>query len=234
MTARCPPVAKDSGYYTTTAFADHAIRCLQGARGEVMPGSRSSRTWRSRSPHFPLHAPPEDIARYRDRYLAAGTRSREASLASAARDGDRRLLPRRRWSRHSRPVTSSPKSWKSSGRARSSTPCPGRNLTDEQKQFQATKMAIHAAMVDRMDREIGRVLDQVRAMGAWDDTIIFFLSDNGTDATILVRGDGHDPRAAARLRRDRSSAWARAGPARATPRFAATRSGSTKAASPRR
>jgi arylsulfatase len=53
-------------------------------------------------------------------------------------------------------------------------------------------MAIHAAMVDRMDREIGRVLDQVRTMGAFDNTIVFFLSDNGADATIMVRGDGHD------------------------------------------
>jgi arylsulfatase A-like enzyme len=57
-------------------------------------------------------------------------------------------------------------------------------------------MAIHAAMIDRMDREIGRVLDQVRAMGAWDNTIIFFLSDNGADATMMVRGGGHDPAAA--------------------------------------
>ncbi len=43
---------------------------------------------------------------------------------------------------------------------------PWAELTDEQRGFQATKMAIHAAMVDRMDREIGRVLDQLRAMQA--------------------------------------------------------------------
>jgi arylsulfatase len=47
-------------------------------------------------------------------------------------------------------------------------------------------------MVDRMDREIGRVLDQLRAMGAFDNTLIFFLSDNGADASLLVRGEGHD------------------------------------------
>jgi arylsulfatase len=56
-------------------------------------------------------------------------------------------------------------------------------------------MAIHAAMVDRMDREIGRVLTQLRAMGAMDNTLIFFLSDNGASAEIMVRGDGHDPHA---------------------------------------
>ena len=54
-------------------------------------------------------------------------------------------------------------------------------------------MALHAAMVDRMDREIGRVLDQLRAMGTWDNTLILFLSDNGASAEIMVRDDGHDP-----------------------------------------
>jgi arylsulfatase A-like enzyme len=57
-------------------------------------------------------------------------------------------------------------------------------------------MSIHAAMVDRMDREIGRVLEQLRAMNAFEDTVIFFLSDNGADATVMVRGDGHDGEAA--------------------------------------
>ena len=69
---------------------------------------------------------------------------------------------------------------------------PWDELTPEQRRFQATKMAIHAAMVDRMDQEIGRVLEQVRSMGVWDNTLIMFLSDNGADATLLVRGDGHD------------------------------------------
>jgi len=71
-------------------------------------------------------------------------------------------------------------------------PVAWKALTAEQKRFQATKMALHAAMVDRMDREIGRVLDQVRAMGVLDNTVIFFLSDNGADATLMIRGEGHD------------------------------------------
>ena len=53
-------------------------------------------------------------------------------------------------------------------------------------------MAIHAAMVHRMDSEIGRVLDQLKAMGAFDNTLIFFLSDNGASAEQIIRGDGHD------------------------------------------
>ena len=56
-------------------------------------------------------------------------------------------------------------------------------------------MAIHAAMVDRMDREIGRVLAQLQAMQAVDNTLILFLSDNGASAERILRGDGHDPHA---------------------------------------
>jgi arylsulfatase len=57
-------------------------------------------------------------------------------------------------------------------------------------------MAIHAAMIDRMDREIGRVLDQLKAMGAFDNTVVMFASDNGASAEFLNRGDRHDPAAA--------------------------------------
>src|SRR4029450_13750970 len=49
-------------------------------------------------------------------------------------------------------------------------PVPWRDLTPEQREFQATKMAIHAAMVDRMDQEIGRILAQLKSMGAFDNT----------------------------------------------------------------
>ena len=74
-------------------------------------------------------------------------------------------------------------------------PLPWNELTEEQRRFQATKMAIHAAMIDRMDQEIGRILDQIKAMGAFENTIIFFASDNGASAEIMVRNGGHDPAA---------------------------------------
>ena len=43
---------------------------------------------------------------------------------------------------------------------------PWNTLTEGQKEFQAAKMSVHAAMIHRMDIEIGRILDQVKAMGA--------------------------------------------------------------------
>lgn len=74
-------------------------------------------------------------------------------------------------------------------------PLPWSELTDEQRRFQATKMAIHAAMVDRMDQEIGRIIAQLKAMGAFENTLIMFASDNGASAEIMVRNGGHDPKA---------------------------------------
>jgi len=67
-----------------------------------------------------------------------------------------------------------------------------KNLSSEQKSFQSTKMAIHAAMIDRMDQEIGRVLAQIKAMEAEENTIVFFVSDNGASAEQIIRGDMND------------------------------------------
>jgi arylsulfatase len=66
-------------------------------------------------------------------------------------------------------------------------------LTEIQKKFQAEKMAIHAAMVDCIDQEVGHLIAELKKNNLFDNTVIFFLSDNGCSAEIMVRGDGHDP-----------------------------------------
>jgi hypothetical protein len=71
-------------------------------------------------------------------------------------------------------------------------PIAWKSLRDQQKKFQATKMAIHAAMIHRVDIEIGRVFDQIKEMEQWENTLVLFLSDNGASAEIMVRDDGHD------------------------------------------
>ena len=65
-------------------------------------------------------------------------------------------------------------------------------LTVEQKKFQSTKMAIHAAMIHRMDIAIGRLVQQLKDMGAYENTLIMFVSDNGASAEQIIRGDKHD------------------------------------------
>jgi arylsulfatase len=188
---KLPEIPASAGYYATKATADHAIEFLK-EHARQYADKPFFQYLAFHAPHFPLHALPEDIARYRDRYLAGWDKLRQERHARQKKLGIREaalsaLEP------DVGPPYDFPDAIKQLGPGEINRPLPWKDLTDEQRRFQATKMAIHAAMVDRMDRELGRVLDQLRAMNAFDNTLILFLSDNGASAEIMVRGDGHDP-----------------------------------------
>ncbi len=228
---KLPSVKPDSGYYTTTAYADHAIKCLKehAAKYSDQPFFEYLAFT---CPHFPLQAPPEDIAKYRDRFRQGWDVLRQERWQRLTSMGivDCALSP---IERSVGPPYAFPKDVALLGPGEIDRPVPWAELTEAQRDFQATKMAIHAAMVDRMDQEIGRVLAQIKAMGAFENTIVLFLSDNGASAEMMVRGDGHDPSAPPGSAKTflclgpASPAW------RILP-FAGTRRGPTKAASPRR
>ena len=76
-----PPVPPDSGYYATTAIADHAIKCLK-EHAEKHAGTPFFQYVAFTAPHFPLHALPEDIARYRERYLGGWDDVRARALGA--------------------------------------------------------------------------------------------------------------------------------------------------------
>jgi len=182
-------------FYLTTATAEHAIECLQDHAANY-----SERPFfhylAFHAPHFPLHALPEDIERYRERYLRGWDHLRKVRHERQQQLGITDS-PLSALETDIGPPYDFPDQIALLGPGEVNRPLPWDSLTVEQQQFQATKMAIHAAMVDRMDREIGRVLEQLRAMDAFDNTWICFLSDNGASAEIMVRGDGHDPSAPA-------------------------------------
>jgi arylsulfatase len=189
-----PAVKPGDGYYATTAIADHAIKCLE-EHAERFIERPFFHYLCFTSPHFPLQAPGEDIAQYSRRYSEGW----EALRAERWRRLQNRGIVACRLSPLERdvgPPYDFPQAIEILGPGEVNRPLPWGELNDTQRQFQATKMAIHAAMVDRMDREIGRVLDQLRTMNALENTLIFFASDNGASAEIMVRGDGHDPQAA--------------------------------------
>lgn len=184
---------RDPSYYQAIGTAQHAIDCLEEHASNT-PDQPFFQYLAFNAPHFPLHALPEDIERYRDRYIEdwdvlrkeRHERQRKLGLSVAT------LSP---MEEEVGPPYAFPDQIAMLGPGEIVQPLPWTQLTGEQKRFQATKMAIHAAMIDRMDREIGRVLDQLRSMNALENTFICFLSDNGASAEIMVRGEGHDPSA---------------------------------------
>ena len=196
LTLNDQPIASpslDEGYYVTTAVAQRGVQLLNEHQQEHR-GEPFFLYLAFTSPHFPLHALPEDIARYKDRYRDGWDvvreqrwkRQRELGLHAADLSApERTTFPK--WN-----VDESGLKAKI-GAGEVGRAVPWTELSAEQQQFQATKMAIHAAMVDRMDREIGRVLEQLRAMQAFNNTLILFASDNGASAEQIIRGDMHDP-----------------------------------------
>lgn len=170
---KLPQPATDSGYYATVAIADHAVKCLKDHATEHA-ASPFFHYLCFTCPHFPLQAMAEDVARYRGRFSAGWDNLREARLKRMKEIGlvHCDLSPR----------TPGVPAWDT--------------LTSEEQAAWQQRMEVHAAMVDRMDREIGRVLAQLESMKALDNTAIFFLSDNGASAERVLRGDGDDPAAA--------------------------------------
>jgi len=185
------PVPTNSNYYATTAIADHAIRCLKDHAIRFQDRPFFSFVAFT-APHFPVQAPASDVERHRNRYLSGWDLLREERWGRIRSSGlvSGSLPP---LEREIGPPYEFPAALKSLGANEVNRPLPWAELSSSQRRFQADKMAVHAAMVDRMDQEIGRIVQQLRIMGHLEDTLLLFLSDNGASAEMMVRGDGHQP-----------------------------------------
>ena len=141
-------------FYMTDAFTDHTVATLRAHDPSQGPFFHYLAYT---APHWPLHAWPEDIEKYRDVYRMGW-------------DALRRQ-------RHARQLDM--------GVVRSAWPLSVRDPQVpkwedvEEKDRAALLMTVYAAMVDRMDQGIGRVLATIREMGAEDNTLVLFMSDNG-------------------------------------------------------
>lgn len=157
------PVARlPQDFYSSDYFATRLIDFL-GERPAKGKGGRPFFAYLAfTAPHWPLQAPPEDIARYKGRYDEGFDVLRERRLARQRELGI--LAPD--------VVAHTPRnrdgSWDS--------------LTAEQQALAARNMEIYAAMVDRLDQNVGRVIEALRASGELDNTVVVFLADNGAEA----------------------------------------------------
>ena len=185
-------VKPGGNYYGTVAITNHCVETLQ----EHLKSHADQPFFHYlayTAPHFPLQALPEDIARYQSVYAVGWDAIRQQRFEKQQQMG---LLPGVALSAVETevgPPYDFPEALPMLGPGEVNRPVKWASLTDEQRQFQASKMAIHAAMVDRIDQELGRVFELLASSGKLDNTLIFFLSDNGASAEMMVRDDGHDP-----------------------------------------
>jgi arylsulfatase A-like enzyme len=189
-----PPISKNSGFYGTIEIANKAIEQLKNHEQ-----TNSDQPFFSyvafTAPHFPLHALPEDIAEVGGRYAAGWDQARAKRWERIQKIG----LVKGQLSEVERavgPPYHFPDALEILGEGEVNRPIPWDSLNNNQQLFQIDKMTIHAAMVERMDKEIGKIIQQLKVMGALENTLILFLSDNGASAEIMVRADGHDSVAA--------------------------------------
>ena len=186
-----PPVDKENnnGYYTTNFFANKMIEFLRGHAVEHADAPFFA-LLAFTAPHFPLHAPQNVIDKYRKVYPGGGwdvIRQQRFERLTNMGLVDTLLSP---------PDYAVGPAYDYNlgllGPGEVAYPFPWESLNEIQKKFQAEKMAIYAAMIDCVDQETGRVVDELKKLGLFENTAIFIYSDNGSSPELIVRGDEHD------------------------------------------
>jgi arylsulfatase len=161
-------------FYSTNAITDHALDFLGGARKRNQPYFLYLAY---NAPHFPLHAPKDVIDQYAPIYEQGWDRIREQRFK---RQREMRLVDST-WEFTPRSVIPPNRVATPHGWANKQNPAWD-SIDAARRKDLARRMAVFAAMVEIMDRNIGRVVDDLRKSGELDNTLILFLSDNGACA----------------------------------------------------
>jgi arylsulfatase A-like enzyme len=156
------PVALPGDFYSTDFYTDKLIGFIEAQRQDGKPFLALA-TYTS--PHWPLQAPDAFIDRYRGRYDQGYAPIREQRIQRQKRLG---IIPRAFEPSPALESTVSNPRWQ--------------DLTPEQRKLEARRMEIYAAMVENLDFNIGRIFSYLRRTGEYDNTFIFFQSDNGAEA----------------------------------------------------
>ena len=151
-----PWEAPKSDFYTTVADVDFALDFLKEAREAKAPYYLYVAF---NAPHAPLHALPDDYAKYKGRYDAGWDKIRDARIAKQKELG---LLPA---DLKQSPRPSHVRAWD--------------KMVPWQQDYEINRMITLAAMIDRVDQEIGRLVADLRSHDELDNTMILFVSDNG-------------------------------------------------------
>jgi arylsulfatase len=146
--------AAGTDYYYTDAISDYAVRYIEQAAAFRKPFFLYVAYT---APHWPLHAPPDAVARYRGKYATGWDTLREERYKRMIAMG----IIKARW-----PLTprdARVRAWQ----------------LNQYKSWQQKRMEVYAAQIDAMDRGIGRIMEKVRQLGTEPNTLVMFLADNG-------------------------------------------------------
>ncbi|MBE9519073.1 MAG: sulfatase-like hydrolase/transferase, partial [Bacteroidetes bacterium] len=151
-----PWSAFQEDFYTTDANVDYSMEFLDEALDSGRPFFHYIAF---NAPHYPLQAPEDDVKKYLGVYDAGWDRIRETRFTKQQAMGlfaSSLALP---------PLPAHMTSWDS--------------LSTEQKEFESFRMSVYAAMVDRLDWNIGRLVAFLEERGAMENTLVMICSDNG-------------------------------------------------------
>lgn len=160
-----------SNYYITEALSDSAVAYVNRSVKKEKPFFLYLA---HTAPHWPLHALPEDIEKYKDRYKDGWQAIREERYARMKKMG--LLTSKEEFLSKQNPD----KDWEQNA----------------DSIWDARAMAVHAAMIDRVDQGIGRLIKTLKDNKALDNTLILFMSDNGCSPELCQNyspGDNDRP-----------------------------------------
>jgi len=152
-------VPEDTNYYTTDVFTDKAIGWLEEYKASEKPVFLYMAY---NAPHFPLQAKKSDIQKYKGKYaqgydaIRQKRYKRQLELGVIQQETSALSIPQY------------DKAWK--------------ELSSDEKALEEQRMEIFAAMVDCLDQNIGRLLDKLEALNMLENSLIFFMSDNGSSS----------------------------------------------------
>lgn len=170
ISAYADPEYQPREFYYTDALSDQAARFVAEHKRDAAKSDGAEQPFfmyvAYTAAHWPMHAKPADIAKYRGRYDVGYDAVRAARVEKLRRLG---LLDSR---------------WQVAAQ-------DGGAWSDvKNREFETRCMEVYAAMVDCMDQGIGRIVAELKKQGELDNTLIFFLQDNGGCA----EGMGREPK----------------------------------------
>ena len=147
-------------FYSTEFYTNKLIEFIDGNQKDDKPFFAMA-TYTS--PHDPLQAPQKDIQKYQGKYDIGWDRLRQKRFDQMKKLG---LIPT---NLELPPRLPNVPNWD--------------KLTPTQQRYEAKKMAIYAAMVENLDHNIGRLIDHLKKIGEYDNTIFIFFGDNGAEGS---------------------------------------------------